>query len=66
MLERRNTKKKKEVVSSTLRLPKTLSKEIKHVAIEKNLSMQQTIIRAIVAYCERVERKWTSTRSRRS
>ena len=46
-----------DIVQSTLRLPRAVSVRIKHVAVDKNLSMQEAILEAILEYCRKAERE---------
>ena len=48
-------KGKADIVQSTLRLPRAISVRIKHIAVDKDLSMQQAIQEAILLYCRKVE-----------
>jgi len=48
-------KGKADIVQSTLRLPRAISVRIKHVAVDKGISMQQAVQKAIVEYCRKVE-----------
>jgi hypothetical protein len=45
-----------EVHTSTLRLPVSLWTRVNHLAIDKRLSMAQTIVYAIEQYCDREEK----------
>jgi len=49
-----------EVHTSTLRLPVSLWTRIKHLAIDKRLSMGQVVLFACEEYCDREEKGATS------
>ena len=47
------TKNKEQIVSFTLRLPKSLWKEINAIASSRRLSMSQAVVQAVDEYVKR-------------
>jgi hypothetical protein len=50
-------KGKADIWQGTLRLPRAVAVRIKHVAVDRGISMQQAIQEAILYYCRELERE---------